>query len=32
MTVSGEPTVWVVSDYAVKNIFKSEADLLPDQE
>jgi hypothetical protein len=32
MKVSGEPTVWVVSEYTVKNIFKTEADLLPDQE
>jgi hypothetical protein len=32
MKVSGEPTVWVVSEYVVNNIFKTEADLLPDQE
>jgi hypothetical protein len=31
MKVSGEPTVWVVSEYSVKNIFKTEEDLLPEQ-
>ncbi len=31
MKVSGEPTVWVVPEYTVNNIFKTEADLVPDQ-
>jgi len=29
MQLEGEPTVWIVTDYAVKNIFKSLADLEP---
>ncbi len=29
MRVQGDKTVWVVSDYITKNIFKSEHDLLP---
>ena len=29
MKVRGEPVVWIVSDYTVKNIFKSVEDLLP---
>jgi hypothetical protein len=32
MKVRGEPNVWVVADYTVNNIFKSEEDLLPEQE
>jgi hypothetical protein len=32
MKVRGERTIWVVNEYTVKNIFKTEADLLPDQE
>jgi hypothetical protein len=32
MKVRGEPTVWVVADYTVTSIFKSEEDLLPEQE
>jgi hypothetical protein len=30
MRVEGDPTVWVVSQYAVDNIFKPVADLLPE--
>jgi len=29
MKVHGEPTVWIVSDYTVNNIFKTVEDLLP---
>jgi len=32
MKVRGEPTIWIVNEYTVKNIFKTEEDLLPDQE
>lgn len=31
MQVQGEPTIWVVTDYAVNNAFKSVDDLLPDE-
>lgn len=31
MRVRGEPTVWVVTDYAVNNAFKKLDDLLPDE-
>ena len=31
MKVRGEDTVWIVSDYAVKNIFKTVEDLLPEE-
>jgi hypothetical protein len=31
MTVQGQPTVWVVSEYTVDNIFKSQEDLLPEK-
>ena len=31
MKVRGEPTVWIVSDYAVNNIFKTVEDLLPEE-
>jgi len=31
MKVRGEPTVWVVSEYAVNNIFKTVEDLLPEE-
>lgn len=32
MKVRGQPTIWVVNEYTVKNIFKTEEDLLPDQD
>jgi hypothetical protein len=32
MRVHGKTTVWIVTDYTVNNIFKTETDLLPDQE
>jgi hypothetical protein len=32
MKVAAEPTVWVVSEYTVNNIFKTETDLVPEQE
>jgi hypothetical protein len=32
MMVDGQPGVWIVSDYSVKNIFKTEEELLPDEE
>lgn len=32
MKISGQPQVWIVTDYTVNNIFKSPGDLLPDQE
>jgi len=31
MKARGEPIVWIVSDYAVNNIFKSVEDLLPEE-
>ena len=31
MKVRGEPTVWIVSEYAVNNIFKTVEDLLPEE-
>jgi hypothetical protein len=31
LQVDDDPTVWVVSDYVAKNIFKSREDLLPDE-